>query len=636
MSKVLLADAFTYIFNMSITSCYVILAVVLIRFLICKMPKKYSYLLWSVVGFRLAVPISFKSVLSIFSLGIFDMSGVYNEFTDTLDYMDHVNGSLSRLPSVNVGITGTAEPIYEGITTVYNESRGTMPLVMLFQNIFSRIWLAVVLILLIYGLGSYIFLRIRMSKAILKKGNVYESEYVSSPFILGIVSPKIYIPFGLDEQTCQYVIAHEKCHLARYDYYVKAFAYILLAVHWFNPLCWLAFMLMSKDMEMSCDEKVLAEHTDIKKDYSKALLSFAVKSRVYAVTPLCFSENNVKKRIVNVLKFKKPKLVFSVLITFLCVFVILGCAANPKIADELEDYIPSSVTSLFAKENIISDDYIDNIKTQKNYLFDVADLAMKELTEFEPFYCSGYYYAECAYDESGNYIPNQQGNRFSIIAIGENARNIVYTYNNKSTVVHSGGEKLYLSVYIDNALYFTEDACLYRIEFEYNTDGSIKAQKLSFVSSKFDYIVKAEENKLIFSGYDRIKDVSASFEMDTLSGKIKQNDYNRTVNADEYNLRISGERAFDIAYEEVQNIKYSYWNQNTENMFSGYLYRDENNEPELIYKPVIRQRDFIYERYPEFAWRIYLESGPISAYTVEVYVNAQTGAVCSVKIYFND
>lgn len=472
MSNVLLADTFTYIFNMSMTSCYVILAVVLIRFLICKMPKKYSYLLWSVVGFRLAVPISFKSALSIFSLGIFDMSGVYNEFSDTLDYMDHINGSLSRLPSVNVGITGTEDTIYNGIMNF--EAQDSPPIIMTFQEIFSKIWLTVMILLVLYGLVTYIFLKLKMSKAILKKDNIFESEYISSPFILGIIFPKIYIPLGLDEKTYKYVIAHEKCHLARYDYYVKAFAYILLAMHWFNPLCWLAFKLMSKDMEMSCDERVLAEHTDIKKDYSKALLSFAVESKAYAVTPLCFSENNVKKRIVNVLKFKKPKLIFSVLITFLCAFVILGCAANPKIADELEGYLPSSVTSLFSKANSMSDDYIDNIKIQKNYLFDVADLAMKELTEFEPFYCSGYYYAECAYDESGNYIPNQQGNRFSIIAIGENARNIVYTYNNKSTVVHSGGEKLYLSVYIDNALYFREDACLYRIEFEYNTDGSIK------------------------------------------------------------------------------------------------------------------------------------------------------------------
>ncbi|MDE6155018.1 MAG: M56 family metallopeptidase, partial [Eubacterium sp.] len=266
MSNVLLADAFTYIFNMSITSCYIILAVLLVRFLICKMPKKYSYLLWSVVGFRLAVPISFKSVLSIFSLDIFDMSSVYNEFTDTLDYMDHVNGSLSRLPSVNVGIAGTEDAIYEGI--MHFETQSSPPLIMTFQEVFSIIWIVVMLLLLIYGLGSYIFLRIRMSKAILKKGNVYESEYVSSPFILGIISPKIYIPFGLDEQTYRYIIAHEKCHLARYDYYVKAFAYILLAVHWFNPLCWPAFMLMSKDMEMSCDEKVLADNDDIKKDYS--------------------------------------------------------------------------------------------------------------------------------------------------------------------------------------------------------------------------------------------------------------------------------------------------------------------------------------------------------------------------------
>ncbi|MDE5984208.1 MAG: M56 family metallopeptidase [Eubacterium sp.] len=631
MSNVLLADAFTYIFNMSITSCYIILAVLLVRFLICKMPKKYSYLLWSVVGFRLAVPISFKSVLSIFSLDIFDMSSVYNEFTDTLDYMDHVNGSLSRLPSVNVGIAGTEDAIYEGI--MHFETQSSPPLIMTFQEVFSIIWIVVMLLLLIYGLGSYIFLRIRMSKAILKKGNVYESEYVSSPFILGIISPKIYIPFGLDEQTYRYIIAHEKCHLARYDYYVKAFAYILLAVHWFNPLCWPAFMLMSKDMEMSCDEKVLADNDDIKKDYSKALLSFAVESKAYAVTPLCFSENNVKKRIVNVLKFKKPKLVFSVLITFLCAFVILGCAANPKMVDE---YIPSGVIPLLSKENIISDD-VDNVKSQKNYLSDIADLALKELTAFEPFYCIGDFYAEYKYDnDDGPYIPNQQGNRFSIIKIGDTT-NIMYTYDNgKSVIIYTGDEWLYLNVYIDNALYFNEKGCSYRIEFEYNPDGSIKTQHLSFVTSKYAHIVKAEENKLIISNWNYQTAKSESFELDTLSGKATRIDYNYHVFANDYDLKINADDAFNIAYEEIQDIKYSYWNGNTENMFSEYFYRDENNEPELICKPVIEQRDFIYERYPEFAWKVRLRSGILSAYTVEVYVNAQTGNVCSVNVYHND
>lgn len=635
MSNVLLADAFTYIFNMSITSCYVILAVLLVRFLICKMPKKYSYLLWSVVGFRLAVPISFKSVLSIFSLGIFDMNGVYNEFTDTLDYMDHINGSLSRLPSVNVGITGTAEPICEGITKVYNESRGTMPLVMIFQNVFSRIWLVVMLLLLIYGMGSYVFLRIRMSKAILKKGNVYESEYVSSPFILGIISPKIYIPFGLDEQTYKYVIAHEKCHLARYDYYVKAFAYILLAVHWFNPLCWLAFMLMSKDMEMSCDEKVLADNADIKKDYSKALLSFAVESKAYAVTPLCFSENNVKKRIVNVLKFKKPKLVFSVLITFLCAFVILGCAANPKIADELEEYLPPGVASLFS-DTAIREENVYYMYGRKNRIQDTLKKSIKSFGTFEPFYCDGNYYSE--YEVIGNrhYMTNQQGNRFSL-KLNDDNEQIIYTYADKSAVIHTGDRmELYLQAYIDNAIYFREYGCVYRIEFEYNADGSIKNQHLSFVSNKPYSIVKAEENKLIFCAYTHTSPESEYFELDTLSGKMNRIDYSYPVDADDYNFRISADDALNIVYNEIQSFKYEECETYAEIFSQHTSFNQELDELTLICKPYINFSHYLFKRYPEYAWKVSLGEYSPSIYSVEAYVDAQTGEICSVSFSYYD
>lgn len=630
MSNVLLADAFTYIFNMSITSCYVILAVVLVRFLICKMPKKYSYLLWSVVGFRLAVPISFKSVLSIFSLGIFDMSGVYNESTDTLEYMEINNPLLSRIPSVDVGIAGTEDAIYKGI--MHFETQSSQPLVMTFQSVFSKVWLVVMILLLLYGLGSYVFLRVRMSKAILKKGNVYESEYVSSPFILGIISPKIYIPFGLDEQTYKYVIAHEKCHLARYDYYIKAFAYILLAMHWFNPLCWLAFVLMSKDMEMSCDEKVLADNSDIKKDYSKALLSFAVESPIYAVTPLCFSENNVKKRIVNVLKFKKPKLVFSIAITLLCAFVILGCAANPKNVVEIEEYIPSGVASLFSK-GIISDENTATLEGRKKRISKNSKKSIKYLGSFEPFYCSGNYYSEEELIDDVFYIINQDGNRFSLVK-NENSEEIIYTYDDKSVVVYTGDKThRYFHAYIDNAIYFTEYDCIYRIEFTYNSDGSISNQHLSLVCNKPYSIVKAETNKLILCSYNYDKNYEY-FEFDTLSGKMNKINYNYTVDANDYNFGISADDAYNIAYTEIQNAKYS---SNTNNiMFYNYVIHVDHSEITLIYKPDLNNQHYLYERYPEYAWKVVLVDLKSSTHSVEVYVNAQTGTVCSVSTYYYD
>lgn len=337
-----IANAFTFVFNMSITASYVIIAILLVRLLLRKAPKKYSYILWSVVGFRLTMPISLKSVFSIFSLKPFDMSGVQNSDIGTMDYMDSVIGSMSRVPTVDIGIQGINHTITHAIEGVQSFNRPHV--VMTFQNVFSLIWLAVMTLMIIYVIASYVILKVKMSKAILRKDNIYESDKVSSPFILGFIPPKIYIPFGLDDEVYQYVTEHEKCHLRRYDYYVKALAFIILAVHWFNPLCWLAFALMNRDMEMSCDEWVLSHNANIKKQYSTALLSFATNKKAKSITPLCFSESSVGARIKNILKFKKPNILISIICIVLCTSIVLACALNPKIKENIEDLTPDNIS----------------------------------------------------------------------------------------------------------------------------------------------------------------------------------------------------------------------------------------------------------------------------------------------------
>lgn len=324
----MLDTVFTYLFNMSITAGYVILFVLMIRILLKRVPKKYSYMLWSVVAFRLAVPVSFKSVFSIFSLKPFDMSKAQVSNDAVLEYVPSVmdpegNANITTgIPTANVVVGDTLSNASQQVG--HNVVFG-------FMDVFSYIWLAGAVIIILYGLISYIVLKAKMSNAVRLRNNIYQSDRISSPFILGFIEPKIYIPFGLEGDTYDYVIAHEKCHIARCDYYIKAFAFILLAVHWYNPLCWLSYFLMTKDMEMSCDESVLSKNSDIRKAYSMAILSFAANGRLTKVTPLCFSENSVKSRIKNILKFKKPKFFISVLAVILCLSVIIGCAANPKV-----------------------------------------------------------------------------------------------------------------------------------------------------------------------------------------------------------------------------------------------------------------------------------------------------------------
>lgn len=320
-------NIFTFVLNMSITSCYVILAVIIIRLFLIKAPKKYSYFLWSVVGFRLAIPVSFQSVFSLFSLAPFDVSTAQNNTAGTMDYIPVNIDPNAVSTNVNVGMANVNTIINDAL---YNASvNSDINITECFINIFSYIWIIGVAVIILYGIISYCVMRRNLSNAVWQKYNIYESDKVSSPFILGLISPKIYIPFGLDEKTYSYVIQHEKCHISRGDNYVKAIAFVLAAVHWFNPLCWLAFYLMSKDMETSCDETVLSKNKNIKKEYSEALLSFAVESRGHRISPLCFSENSIKSRIKNILSFKKPKMAVSIAVFILCLAVIVGCAANP-------------------------------------------------------------------------------------------------------------------------------------------------------------------------------------------------------------------------------------------------------------------------------------------------------------------
>lgn len=327
-----MTSIFTTLLNMSITAGYVIIAVVIIRLLMRRLPKIYSYLLWSVVAFRLAVPYSLSSVFSVFSLKPFDMTRAQKISSGMLSFVQEGNTSLNN-PYVTTGIpelnSVADNVIYEAPQAVSIFDR--------LLEICPYIWLAGLTAMLVYGIISCIVLRKRLSYSIKLRDNIYQSEHISSPFILGIVKPHIYIPFNIDEDTFRYVIEHESYHIKRKDNVIKVIAFLLLSVHWFNPLCWLTFYLMSKDMEMSCDEKVLAENKGIKKTYTSALLFFATDKSLPTPSLLYFGEGSVKARIKNVLSYKKPKPIITVTAIILCLIVIVGCSLNPVSEDKKAD-----------------------------------------------------------------------------------------------------------------------------------------------------------------------------------------------------------------------------------------------------------------------------------------------------------
>ena len=311
---------FNTVLEMSVKGAVVITSVMLLRLILYKAPKRYSYFLWAIPLFRLCCPFGIRSVLSVFSL-----------ISPSSPTLPNVSGDIIVESGSRFGTTvGSDEFISDGKITVEFVER--LEFVEIFNTAVMIIWFIGMTVALCYTFISYFKLKKRMSNAIRYEGNIYMSELVGSPFALGFIKPRIYIPFGLDDTTREQIIAHEKCHLRRLDHIIKPFAFLVLAVHWFNPFCWVAFRLMSLDMEMSCDEKVLKIRGDelMKKNYTRALLSFATNRRFPAPSPIAFSESggNAKKRIKHALYWKKPRIIVNILCIILCVCALVACSTD--------------------------------------------------------------------------------------------------------------------------------------------------------------------------------------------------------------------------------------------------------------------------------------------------------------------
>ena len=313
-------NLFLQILNMSLTGSYVILAILLARLLLKKAPKKYSYYLWAVAAFRLICPVSFEAVFSLFKpLDIPVQNNAMAYVSPAIRY--------EAQPTVNMGIPAVSHSVSQSLPAA--TPMNSVNPIQIWIALGTALWCVGILAILIYGIISYVKLKKQLSTSVLLKDNVWQSETVRSPFILGFVKPKIYVPYDLDEASLRYVLTHERYHLRQGDHLVKPIAWLILTVHWFNPLVWLAFHLMGKDMEMRCDEQVLAGEGNIEKSYSMTLLSFAANRRFPAPSPLAFGESGVKTRIKNALRWKQPKVWMTGLAVVLCVAVMAACAANP-------------------------------------------------------------------------------------------------------------------------------------------------------------------------------------------------------------------------------------------------------------------------------------------------------------------
>lgn len=346
-----MVNIFMQILDMSITASYVILAVMGVRLLLRKAPKKYAYAMWIAPLFRLLCPVSIQSVASAFNFS--PMHRAASQTGGELQFIPRdvvIPQSNAEIPPVDTVITPVTPPVDTVISTVppVMDTAGTAPMpsvtpeasvnplqVLIFVGMI--IWLIGMAVMVTVSVVNYFRLKKGLRFATRMEGNVWQCETVRSPFLVGLIKPKIYLPYGLDEQTEGYILAHERYHLKRFDHIAKLLGYTALTVHWFNPLCHLAFRLMNGDMEMSCDEHVLERNNIPTTQYSYSLLTIATNRRFPAATPLAFAETGVKERMINVLKWKKPKKWVSVVAVMVCVILLISCTTNPKVTTPTGD-----------------------------------------------------------------------------------------------------------------------------------------------------------------------------------------------------------------------------------------------------------------------------------------------------------
>ena len=308
-------DVFLKLVNLSISASWLILAVLVLRVVLKKAPKWVMPLLWGVVALRLVCLFSIESALSLIPSAETIPSEIVTETREPVLYeqatLDIVTNPTLPSAAVPVGVSRQQAQVD--------------------FNIYSILWLAGMSALLVHALVSAGKLKRKLATAILLRDNIYESEFVDSPFVFGVVKPNIYLPMHMDEGTAAYVIAHEHAHLARRDHWWKVLGYLVLALHWFNPLVWVAYILFCRDIELACDEKVVRGLDGAARaDYSQALLSCAAPKRAVAACPLAFGEGNIKTRVKSALHYKKPAFWVAAAAVLAVVIVAVCFLTNPR------------------------------------------------------------------------------------------------------------------------------------------------------------------------------------------------------------------------------------------------------------------------------------------------------------------
>ena len=304
---------FLQVLNMSFTASFVILFVLIARLLLKRAPKAFSYSLWGVVLFRLICPFSFESILSLLPVNA-------KPIPEAIVY--------AATPEVDTGLSALNRAVNSVLPAATPHASANPMQITVFLG--RTLWLLGIAILFCYSVVSLFRLKKRLKGSVHERENIYLSDALGAPFVLGFIAPKIYLPSSLKDEEKQHILLHEQTHIHRQDHIIKMLSFFVLCLHWFNPLVWAAFFLSGKDMEMACDEAVIKRlGSGIKKNYSASLLALATRRHAVCGVPLAFGEGSAKSRIKNILRYKKPVVWVLLVLAAVVLMLSFGLFLNP-------------------------------------------------------------------------------------------------------------------------------------------------------------------------------------------------------------------------------------------------------------------------------------------------------------------
>ena len=500
-------ELFLKIINMSISASWLIFAVLILRLVLKKAPKWVNVLLWGIVAIRLICPFSFESALSLIpSAETFPKKIISGPSFDVQSGITPVDNRINDY---------LGDRYFEGVTVPVNNGNNIM-------TILTIVWTIGILLLVAYTVISYWRLRRKVDTAVRYKDNIFQSENVKSPFVLGIIKPRIYLPFNMNGQDLEHVVAHEQAHIHRKDHWWKPFGFLLLTIHWFNPLVWLAYVLLCRDIELACDEKVIKElGNEQRADYTQALVACSVNLRMIAACPLAFGEVGVKDRVKSVMNYKKPAFWGVVLAVIVCVFVAVCFLTNPVTKNNGTD---GTVTEWFdyleTPDEMVWDGRLEiNLPEFPGVTFRWYPEKMEAVTEegIVPLFHGMPIWNTYFCDLTGDRIPDL----CSTYTFGSgiiDSRIIIYDYANGASYELSDRG------YFDFTLRFNEaDGYLYVDKTKYNTDELVETGRLVFKNNSIQIEGFSNEAHQVFraeileihDGHYLVKPVEGSWELNS-------------------------------------------------------------------------------------------------------------------------